>query len=391
MIRTDDFRTKTEYREKDNGKLPGIWEIAMDAGYSAVKHMGPNSYGRFPSFAKKSNTKIQFAGAEPDTAIQYIGDDGSYWIVGDQAYSRLEKGDTSDSESVLFGRERYFSPIWKVITDVGLAMSLTSNKVRSLETNDRIVLQTGLPERYLTDTGELTDSLKGQHQFSLKVGRKPWQRFSFYINEQDIYVMSQPKGTLYSVCMDKDGKPDPNARIYLQSSGLVFDPGFSTLDIFPIVNGAVGKGETFADLGMKRVLEDTAAKIYEKYHEMLTVPQLQKALADGVVRHADMRTFTSTEYDFSSILEEVSHNVCDEAITRLASALPLSEYNYMIVTGGTGAAWFQQIEDKFKAFSTLKILKGNENDGLPLVYSNCRGYYLYRQGKLRREATVHES
>lgn len=389
-MNTNDFRTKTEMIERNNGIIPGTWECALDAGYSGVKYFSPVSLGRFPSFAKRADEKIQFVGAEPDSAIQYIGDDGSYWAVGDLAYSRLEKGDTSDSESSLYGRERYFSPMWRVITDAGLAFSLMSNSIAKRNADDRIIVQTGLPERYLSDAPELIESLKGEHRFSLKVGRRTWQRFAFNIDENDIYVMSQPKGTLFSVCMDANGKPAKGAGKYLKSSGLVFDPGFGTLDIFPIVNGAVGHGETFADLGMKRILEETSKAIYEKYHELLTVPELQKALENGVIRHANMRTLKSVEYPFADLLEEASIKVCDEAIERLISSVSLSSYNYMIVTGGTGAAWYDHIVDRFKDFSTLKILKGNENDGsMPFVYANCRGYYLYRAGKLRREYNAH--
>lgn len=388
MISTDDFRTKTEMRERDNGKVPGVWEVAMDAGYSAVKYFSPNGYGRFPSFAKNLQDKIQFAGAEPDTAIQYIGDDGSYWAVGDCAYAQLERGDTSDSEAALFGRERYLSPMWRVITDTGIALSISANKLSGLNPNDRLVLQTGLPQKYLTDTGELIESLEGDHSFSLKIGRKPWQRFSFRLDPENIFVMSQPKGTLFSVCMDSDGRPHQDARKYLQSSGLVFDPGFGTLDIFPIVKGTVRDGETFADLGMKRVLEETAKEIYERYHEPLTIPQLQSALGDGVIRHMDRKSFSSKEYGFGDILEKQSKRICDEAIERLVSSISLVDYNYMIVTGGTGAAWYPYIADRFREFTTLRLLKGNQNDGLPFVYANCRGYYLYREGKLRREANA---
>ncbi|MGN0241317.1 MAG: hypothetical protein ACI4CS_06490, partial [Candidatus Weimeria sp.] len=82
-------------------------------------------------------------------------------------------------------------------------------------------------------------------------------------------------------------------------------------------------------------------------------------------------------------------DICNEAIERLASSISLADYDYMIVTGGTGAAWYPYIEERFKGFTTLKLLRGNQNDGLPFVYANCRGYYLYREGKLRSEAHAH--
>ena len=68
----------------------------------------------------------------------------------------------------------------------------------------------------------------------------------------------------------------------------------------------------------------------------------------------------------------------------MSSALNLIDYDYLIITGGTGAAWLDQIRDKFKTMNTLTIINGNQNDNLPFIYNNVRGYYLYRYMKLKR-------
>ena len=56
----------------------------------------------------------------------------------------------------------------------------------------------------------------------------------------------------------------------------------------------------------------------------------------------------------------------------------------MIVTGGTGEAWIDLINDRFKDFTTLEVVKGNMNGDFPMVYANARGYYFYRYNKLQR-------
>lgn len=382
MIFTNDFSTKTEIVQKNNGKAEGVWEAGLDLGYSGVKFFSPNSYGRFPSFAKRLDSEIGFMSNVPNNAIQYKDDKGNYWVVGEFAYSFLKPGDTSDNDSALYGRERYQQPMFKVIVDTSLGLATMGNNIAKPGANDKFVIQTGLPERYLSDSNELRDAIGGMHNFSLRIGARPWQKFSIFIDRRDVYVMSQPKGTLFSVCIDGNGGATPQAREYLSSSGLVFDAGFGTLDIFPILNGAVGEGETFSDLGMRRIMQNTAAQINKMYHESLTIPQLLKVLPTGKVRHADMKTFSVKEYDFSSILEKENINVCNEAIERLAGSMPLVEYNYMIITGGTGEAWYPIISEKFKDFSTLKLVKGNINGTFPMVYANVRGYYFYRYNKL---------
>ena len=71
------------------------------------------------------------------------------------------------------------------------------------------------------------------------------------------------------------------------------------------------------------------------------------------------------------------------AVAWMTQMFPLYEYDYLIITGGTGAAWSQRIRDILKDMETLKIVNGNCNDTLPFVFANVRGYYLYRMTKLR--------
>lgn len=384
-MNTRRFRTRTEFIERNNGKIPGVWEIALDLGYSAVKTFSPNGIACFPSYAKRIDDSFQFAGNAPRESIVYRNlDTDEMWVVGEVAQNIMISGDTSDSEASLYGRERYSNAMYSVISDVGLGIASMENQYGA-PGKDRIVIQTGLPEKYMGDEYELKDSLSGTHNFALRLGNGEWKKFHINVNKDDVFVMSQPKGTLFSVCINKDGRFHQDAAKYLSSSILVFDPGFGTLDLFPIVSGVVGKGETYSDLGMKRVLQETSKLIKENYNVDIPVPSMQKYLESGVVRYVNKKTFESKEYPFDKLLAEANNKVCDEAINRMVSAINLIDYNYMIVTGGTGAAWLYNIQEKFKNFSTLKIINGNQNDELPFIYSNVRGYYLYRFNKLGKE------
>lgn len=386
MRGTSNFKTKTSFIERNNGRMDGIWEIAIDLGYSAVKLFAPNKISRFPSYAKRVEENFAFAGEVPASSILYRdGATGEVWLVGEYAQNLMSDSDTTDSEASLYGRERYGNTMFRVIAETGLGIGLMGNSEGTPASSDRIVVQTGLPEQYMGDKEALTDFLAGDHSFSIKIAGKDWEDFHFSISSNDIDVMSQPKGTLFSVCINKDGRFHPDARKYLSSSVIVFDAGFGTLDLFPIRSGAVGKGETYSDLGMKRVLQETSRGIRDEFHVEIPVPAMQKYLATGKIRYMDRKNFKSKEYEFGDILAAASAHVCEEAIMRTADVLDLLDYNYMIITGGTGAAWFNQIQDKFRDFDTLKIIQGNQNDDLPFVYANVRGYYFYRYNKLGRK------
>ncbi len=384
-MNTKKFRTKTEFLKRDNGKIEGIWEIGIDIGYSSVKLFSPNITACFPSYAKQIDNSFQFAGETPANTIIYRNDEnGELWLVGEVAQNTIARGDTSDSESMLYGRERYTAPMFEVITRTGLGISCRANEICKYDT-EKIVVQTGLPERYMGDAPDLKDVLAGCHNFSIKIGNGEWETFSLNIASEDVYVMSQPKGTLFSVCVDKNRTFRKDAAMYLKSSVLVFDPGFGTLDLFPINSGVVGIGETFADLGMKRVFGETSRLIRDKYRVDIPVPAMQKNLESGTVRYFDRKTLQSKDYEFGDLLAQANEKVCNLAIDKMTSAANLGDYDYLIVTGGTGAAWYQKMQEKFKGISTLSIIPGNQNEDLSFIYSNVRGYYLYRYITLNKE------
>lgn len=385
---TKAFRTSTLMIDRPNGRIPGIWEIAIDIGYSAVKLFSPNTVAEFPSYARRVDNNFQYASKAPKESILFRDKEkGETWLVGRIAQNTMETGETNDSESSLYGRDRYNSAMFEVITLTGLGLAATDNEYAQ-RGNDPIIVQTGLPERYMNDTPFLKDVIAGHHKFELRVGSAEWAAYDLTIQPNNIYVMSQPKGTLFSVCIGKNGQFHPDAAKYLSSSILVFDPGFGTLDIFPIQSGVVGHGDTFADLGMKRVLQETSRLIAENVHVDIPVPLMQKALETGTVRSFDRRTFASSEHDFSEYLRQASEKVCDEALARMETSQNLLDYNYLIVTGGTGSAWNQQIHEHFKNFTTLQLIDGTQNDTLPATFSNVRGYYLYRYNKLGKEMSV---
>lgn len=395
MINTKDFRTKTYLMEKDNGKLDNVWEIALDIGYSSVKIMSPNIVASFPSYAKRIDDSFQYVGDAPKESILYKDlASGDMWVVGEVAQNLIASGDTSDSESSLYGRDRYANEIFRVIANTGLGLGYLSNKIASPSPSDIITVQTGLPDRYMNDEDELKEALAGKYGFLLKIGDGEWQKFSFEISLNNIFVMSQPRGALFSVCIGKDRQFVPDAKKYLSSSVLIVDPGFGTLDVFPIIStnndtssssGVVAVGETYSDLGMKRILQETAKLIKENYNITVYIPAMQKNLETGTVRFVDKKKFISKDYNFDKYLAQASSKVCDEAINRIITSFNLGDFNYFILTGGTGAAWYEQIKDKFKQMSTLKIIKGNQNDDLDFIFSNVRGYYLFRYNKLWKE------
>lgn len=386
MIDTRKFKTKTMIVQRNNGDAGDVWPVALDIGYSAVKIFSPNIVAMFPSFAKREDGDIMSSviGSLPDSVITYRGENGECWAVGEDAQERIDVKDTNDTEAALYSRERYMSPMFRVILETGIGMAMFRSKYGSPD-GKKIVIQTGLPPKYIKSDAELMrDAVAGHHAFSLRVGSREEVKFDFTIDRQDVYIMPQPMGTLYSVTIGQDRKPLPSAASLLKKNIVVFDPGFGTLDIFPIRQQRIGRSETFDNLGMKRVIQETAKQVNEKYHQDISVPAMQKYLGKGTVRIVSRQNgrMMTKDIEFGDLLSDANERVCMEAVQKLEQVLPLEEFDCLIITGGTSAAWNKMIREYFAGMSTLQIIEGNVNDTLPFAFANVRGYYMYRYGQL---------
>lgn len=386
MIKTSNFKTKTLNLERSNVSANSAWGIALDIGYSAVKGFSPNAVYCFPSYARKITTEMLSLAQPSPNDIQYRDEyTGETWLVGVAAQNMITSDDSQDSVQELYGRNRYFSPMFNVIARVGLALGMMSNSYGS-PNGKNIVVQTGLPPAYLkSDTDLIKEALSGAHDFSIKLGNKQWERFTFDLPEENIWVMAQPMGTLLSIATDNNGKFIPEAKKYFSSSMLIFDPGFGTFDVFNIRNRLIQSYETFDNLGMKRVLQETSDEIYKTHKTEIPVPAMQKYLETGEIKVIDRRAHKTTVKPFGDILEDKNKMVCEEAINKINSVYnDLIDHDYLVITGGTGAAWNDIVMEYYKDMETLKIIPGNQNDSLPYIFSNVRGYYMYMIGKLKQ-------
>ena len=386
MISTSNFKTKTCFIERDNVGVDGFWTIALDIGYSAVKGFSNNKVYSFPSFARKLTSQMLGLGDSNASDIRYRDNiTGEIWCVGAMAEEMINSDDSKESLSELYGRNRYFSQVFKVISEVGLGIGLMANKYASPE-NKKLKIQTGLPPAYMkTDVDILIESLSGEHDFSIKIGNKEWASFKFTVGQDDVSVMPQPMGTLLSIATNAEGKQISDAAKYFKSSMLILDPGFGTLDIFNIKNRIVESTETFDNLGMKRVFAETSDLIFKKFNQDIPVPSMQKYLNSGKIRCLDRKARVAKLEPFADLLNQANEKICLEALDKIDSIYNnLYEYDYLVITGGTGAAWESIIRDRYKGMETLTIISGNQNDNLMNIFSNVRGYYMYLIGKLRK-------
>ena len=383
MIKTQDFKTRSLFYNRKNETVNHYNQVAIDVGYSSVKGFSPSSVFCFPSFVKKvgAGGLLTITAANPDDILYKDLVTNEIWMVGTLATDAISPDESNYSTAELFGRNRYSSPHFYIPARVGLAFSLR-NYNKSLP----IHLQTGLPPKYLGDTAILKEALAGEYHFAVKRGSNPWEEFHFELLESNIEVIAQPKGTLFSLAYDNHGHRAVNADKIFNSKILIFDAGFETLDLFNIRKIELDSEETFTEFGMRQVFTETTNAINKQYGIEIPVPVLQQNLKSGTFRKFDRKSLKSVEEPFADILEEASNTICDKAIGKIRSLYSDMVYHdYLVLAGGTGEAWFDRIADTFKDLETLKCISGTQNDSLPSIFSNVRGYYMYQLNLLRRK------
>ena len=383
-MKTQEYRTRTIFNRCSYPVFTEkYWPFAVDFGYSSVKGINRNSIFCFPSYACKMESGVTLF-RNPNSTDIYYKDcaTNELWAVGANAQALVSIDSSNDSSSSLYGRNRYFSDMFKVVARVGLGLGIAEG----LTSGKHPVIQTGLPPAYLkTDAPLLKEALSGHHSFDVKVGNGNWIHYEFDLTSEDIRVMPQPMGTLISISTANNGLPSPRAEEFFKSRLLICDPGFGTFDTYYIQNGAINrKPETFDNLGMRQVLQNTSDSIYREYGVEINVSAMQKYLETGYVTALNRQTMHSDKYPFDTILETESKKVCMQAMEKIKELYNyLIEVDFLVITGGTGAAWSGYIRDYLSGMNSLEIISGNMNDSIPYIFSNVRGYFMYLTNALR--------
>lgn len=367
------IRTRQEFNRLTNPKGKDFI-IGLDIGYSGTKVFYETGYFCFPSYVKKLKSGMLEISDDKDILYKEDGSDDIY-MIGYNAQNMLSETSSNDSDNSLLTRKRYSDKRFQIITDTAIALATLYKK-----DNRNIFIESGLPSSYVEgDKAALTKVLSKPASFSLKIGNGDWKKFDVNIPKENIHIIPQPSGTLYSTIIRNDGKYVDKARDILLGNVLVWDIGFLTGDLFGLKGRSKDHQESSDDVGMSQVLQLISKKILEDTGEDIKISSLQKVLEKGYFTCIDEDTMSSETKSITPYVDEAIKEVLATATNSVKSATnAFRGYDYLIITGGTGEAWYEDICEWLKGYKNLTIKPGNINDHLPLIYSNSRGYYMFR-------------
>ncbi len=397
MATAKNFKTQTAFFSADNPTSEAGWCVAIDVGYSSVKGYSRNHIFAFPSFIRKAElSDIAVEHFDKDT-IQYKDPINGAYDVGSRAIELSGLKETYGSDKNLYGRERYTSTLFKILTRVGMAIGLSQNKFAKYE-GEEILVQTGLPSDYKDDEELLINAFAGHHEFDIRFGgRTEWVHFDFTVKKNNVNVIPQPMGSFWCTIFDGTGEPVVGSNRILSENCVIFDGGFGTLDVHSIKKLSIEKSVTYPDCSMREVFKRTSDEILSTYGLKIPVPFLQKYLETGEFTYKaktgeeeidilDPSTYEVKTEKLDEILLKHSEAVAITALRKVVSENgDLDDYDNFIVTGGCGEAWKNTIE---KVISPLaNVIYANKNEKLSSIFNNVRGYYMYllMQSKNKRK------
>lgn len=250
--------------------------------------------------------------------------------------------------------------------------------IRRKNDNRDVFIETGLPSSYMNDSDALKKAICKPAEFEIKRGSGEWESYKLEFTDNQIDVIPQPSGALYSVMTKSDGQFIDNVKEIIAGNTLIMDIGFGTFDFYGLKNRMIECKDSSDEIGMRKVLESTSKKILDDTGEEIRVASMQRKLEEGKFEAVNEDDLTSETKSISPYLEKATDEVFNEAMNKAKSVTnSFRGYNNLIISGGTGEAWFDKIKDRLKGMKTLKVIPANINDHEPLIYAVARGYYLY--------------
>lgn len=368
---TQSYATRSEWIRRDNPKKEGKHIIGLDMGYSAAKGFYDGGYFCIPNFTTPVTGEI-FGEPRADDILYEDLDTHKKYYVGKAALESLDQESVTD-ENALLGRDHYLSQGFRIVARAAIGLALWNVNTDGHD----VLIQTGLPPAFLSEDEEyIRYAFEGEHVYKLSYGSET-RRFHYTIRHENVDVMKQPMGTFYSVAFNNEGKMTPTGASLFRADTVIFDGGFGTLDKFILMNGGrQSVSDTNPQLGMKRVFEEARNLIKRDTGVNISIPGMQNCLRTGNFERIDHIRFEVKEYPIQKYIEKANQIVMREAMDYVKN--DIIKARYLIMTGGTGAAWFNDFAEWVRKGmgDRCTVLRGNSGTDISNIYANARGYYM---------------
>lgn len=238
--------------------------------------------------------------------------------------------------------------------------------------------------------------LIGDHQYSIET-EDGYYGLSFTVKPGYVTILPQATTALLGAACDDEGYEDENSAILSKLPVLVIDGGYKTIGLVKLTTTRMtDQAESNTDFAMGNVHKRVAERIRNEYKRNdiydFNIPSiLEDQSNDGEIVYVNEDGNTESLNVRDMVWEEVE-KVCDELIEYINKKYEnLVDIRQILVTGGTGAAYYDHILEYVKGhrkhLEKNVILTDYEFLGMSIkpIYAIAVGMYKVLLNQIRPE------
>lgn len=368
-------KTIFHFHELDTFVPEGIEPLGVDIGYGGVKVFGLNGIHSFPSllFKPKRNQTI----LDNDTDIKYIDEDDNLWYIGDRARYSLESGSRQIDSDECYSEKRLYTDEFLILIRTAIYFGLCKNQNQFSLQGKKIKLCTGLPEEDVEkNSSELRRIIAGHHHFKISVGGEEFSKITFDINEEDIEILSQPQGTIYSTVFDLHGNI-LRGDLIAEKNVLVLDGGMLTFDTYLSNRADRGISKTWEEFAMHEAYLKIRDIINEKTDRFINEYDIEKYIIDSepcLIKYNGNQKYYFGD-DYINTIKTMSKSLVKKLKRTYDN---FNDVDITIVTGGTGKICFPYLKELIPVDEIMLAESTNDTNGTyDTVFSNVVGFFKF--------------
>lgn len=371
--------------------------IAIDPGFDSMKVIANGRHFKFPFSAVETDERKLSDYGGRNGFVLYKDTHGATWRVGQYARTLMfeHKDPEEDKMRNFYTEERFISAEATVglLSAIAKAIDVTGLYDRQTDLDIRLIvaLPHGVRNKYAST---IIGQLAGDHKYYMTFGNGEERPFHFTIREGNVMTVSQTIAAILGETSDDDGNINEKKYFYLSNGPtLVIDGGYYTVGLVPVSRGGSvddSRAESDTTHAMKNVNLAISREIAQQRPDIkhYTVEYLLSQ-GEPSIRYMDKEQGKVVSIDLASIREKKMQSVCASFLRYLDKKYDnLLDFRYILVTGGTGACFFKQMLEHYKASGlmdeehmllTTPTIAGQS---LPIEFSIAAGAYKGLRGKI---------
>ena len=328
--------------------------ISIDPGFDSLKVVANGEIFKIPFSVQETDERKMTDYGIKTNLLLYHDTFGCTYRVGAYAQDFIyeHKNDKLIDEQMdtFYSESRFTSKEFIVGLRTVIALSIEKNRISSTEPLD-ISLMVALPhairEKY---TAAVIGAVAGNHKFSLKHGETDYVTYQFSIKEHQIFTVSQTIAAIIGETSNDRGNINKEKFFYLTNGPtLVIDGGYYTMGLVSVSRGgSVDNEKTESDImhAMRNVNIAIANEIKDKRPDIKHYVMEYMIQNNQKIRY--MQDNKAHSIDLAELKKKYTKTICDDFIKYLNDKYnSLLDFNYIMVTGGTGASFFEQLKQYY--------------------------------------------